>query len=210
MTYKNNYQNSSSKDISTMNNKRMKTKPFSYWTKVLLLALLLSLTIGCDTPTSPSTDLSSPESTIKSYWAIKQYEMKERMEKRAYSSILDLYDEQARRTEEAQTDAIINRWKKPLPNTIESISLETPTRAVVYTSEAYTHSEDSRRERHKYILTNIGGEWYIENAFSECGMCHGTGKVDDYSAERQSDGTRKQKVCEYCKGRGLKSEIYED
>jgi hypothetical protein len=209
MVYKNNYQDSSSKAISTINSKRMEAKSFRYWTTVFLLTLISLLATGCDTPTKPSTDLSSPESTIKSYWAIKQYEMKERMETRADSRILDLYDEQARKTEEAQVDALIHIWRKPLPNTIESISLETPTRAIVYTSEAYTHAEDPKRERHKYILTNVGGEWYIENAFRECGICHGTGKIDDYSVERQSDGTRKQKVCEYCKGRGLTSEIYE-
>ena len=210
MTYKNNYQDSSPKAISTMNKKTMEAKPFCCRTITLILALLLLMAVGCETATKPTLDQSSPESTIKSYWAVKQYEMKERMDNRADSMILDLYDEQARGIAEAKIDRLINAWRKPLPNTIDSISLETPTRAIVYTSEAYTHSGDSRRERHKYILTNVGGEWYIENALTECGICHGTGKVDDYSAEQQPDGTRKQKACDYCKGRGLTSEIYEE
>lgn len=209
MVYKNNYQDSSPKAFSTMNKKTMKTKTFCCRTITILLALVLLIAVGCETATKPTLDQSSPENTIKSYWAVKQYEMKERMGNRADSMILDLYDEQARGIAEAKIEKLINAWGKPLPNTIDSISLETPTRAIVYTSEAVTHSGDSR-ERHKYVLTNVDGEWYIENAFRECGICHGTGKVDDYSAEQQTDGTRKQKVCEYCKGKGLISELYEE
>jgi hypothetical protein len=222
MAYKNSYQNNKSRIDSKMGyrkeailllntkltNRTIGTNSSRSITLAVLLILIPLLATGCGNSIEPDTDLSSLENTIKSYWAVKQYEMKERMARQADSIILDLYDERLRQIEQTRLDERMKRWKDPLPHTIESVSFESPARAIIYTSEVLTHSGDSTRTRHKYILTKVDEDWYIENVFSECGTCRGTGKEDDYSAGTQPDGKIKQKVCDRCKGVGFTSDIY--
>lgn len=160
-----------------------------------------------DKPAAPKIDLSTPENAIKSRWALKRSTEMERFQSEQASPENSLYEERARRTKLDSLDKRIEEAKRPDPNTIENVRLETENRAVVITKEElYSGSKDKRE--HKYVLSRSEGKWLVENASELCFSCNGTGKEIDMN--RLSEGSPyPKKQCDYCKGVGYRSEIYE-
>jgi DnaJ-class molecular chaperone len=160
-----------------------------------------------DKPAAPKIDLSTPENAIKSRWALKRSTEVQRLQSEQASPENSLYEERARRTKLDSLDKRIEEAKRPDPNTIENVRLETENRAVVITKEElYSGSKDKRE--HKYVLSRSEGKWLVENASELCFSCNGTGKEIDM--KRISEGSPyPKKQCDYCKGVGYRSEIYE-
>jgi hypothetical protein len=148
---------------------------------------------------SPKSDLSQPESTIKSFWALQDFETEQTLRQGLADKTWDrFYDENALATLKGHTRQSIEKFKIPPVRTIDKIELETPTRAIV-TTEEQRYPEDKQSQKHRYVLTKRGAVWLVENHFEQCIYCDGLG-YDRYETNSK---------CKYCNGTGFQSDIYE-
>jgi hypothetical protein len=149
---------------------------------------------------SPKPDLSQPESTIKSFWTLQDFESERTLRQGLADKTWDcFYDANALSILKGHTRQSIDQYKIPPVRTIEKIDLETPTRAIA-TTEEQRYPDDKHSQKHRYVLTRRGAVWLIENHFEQCPICDGLG-YDKYDEKRAK--------CKYCNGTGFQSDIYE-
>jgi hypothetical protein len=152
----------------------------------------------------PKLDFSTPDRAVKSSWALETWRdtvstsLERKMWFENMETMLSPYASSARDT------VVANRRKEyeptPAPKrVIESIAIETESRAVLIASEDLA---PGLTVKYKYILTKEGKDWRIEDILSRCPYCDGTGRAKDSNPWIQG------KTCTECGGVGWKSAIF--
>lgn len=184
----------------------------------LLVVLALSLACtgdGADGESSPPViDRSTPDRLVESLWEYQTWETTREAEEelKAPHPEFEAYASEvtARLRAVASEELKQAGWRKR--NRIESVNVESPSRAVVLVSEASPWTE-TRSER-TYLLAHAEDGWVIRDVTQVCWRCNGVGEVEDHDQELADMelgrfDTSPRMTCDVCYGAGRTSAFFE-
>lgn len=158
-------------------------------------------------------DQSTPDNAVKAFLQYRKFvdsnfvKIQKRNTEFYKSTSNSFYTKEASDTINADIDL---SFKKITTNhkeriIIKKVDIQSDSHAFVYVPSENILGQVSES---RFVMTKVSDKWLIEDRQDLCWNCKGTGTVKDYSSYSYSSGY-KDKDCDYCKGTGWNSRIFQ-
>lgn len=176
--------------------------------------VLTMLSCSPELPPMPDVDLTSPDNVVKSLWRLRDWQEQRHYADSNTSLAFPVYTTKAKQRLQKKRQESADRPAHSEVNRIEKVDIESSTRAIVWSMEHDAPGISSEPREVHYVLTSVQGDWVIEDVETKCSLCNGSGVISDLEQRLKdlNDGvydSDPKKPCDYCKGDGRFSPIYD-